>query len=106
MNHNKKAVKRGFLEKSKRKLDWFGDGFTFRLPDGKKTKKTWTGCFITVFTITAVVLYAGTQYLQLHNFIDPSIMVSQRDAFYTTDHEFSSDEGLQVAFALTAYDWE
>ena len=43
----------------------------------------------------------GTQMIQLYNYIDPSIMVSKRDAFYSTDHEFTTDEGLQLAFAIT-----
>ena len=46
----------------------------------------------------------GTQFIQLYNFIDPSIMVSKRDAFYTTDHEFTTEEGLQLAFTITAFD--
>ena len=31
-------------------------------------------------------------------------MVSTRDAFFDTDHELTSDEGLQIAFGLTAFD--
>ena len=31
-------------------------------------------------------------------------MVSTRDAYFDTDHEFNSDKGLQFAFGITAYD--
>ena len=96
--------RRGFLEKAKRKLDWHGDIFQFRLPDGKKSKKTWSGCIFTVTTITAVILYMVMQFLQLSTYQDPSIMVSTRDSFYSTDHEFTTDEGFQFAFGITAFD--
>ena len=44
------------------------------------------------------------QFLRLINFHEPTIMVSQRDSFYSTDKEFTSDEGLSLAFGITAYD--
>ena len=31
-------------------------------------------------------------------------MVSQRDNFFPTDFEFKTDDGLMLAFGLTAYD--
>jgi hypothetical protein len=31
-------------------------------------------------------------------------MVSARDSFFPTDFEFNTDDGLQMAFGLTAYD--
>ena len=31
-------------------------------------------------------------------------MVSMRDAYFDTDHELTTDEGLQIAFGITAYD--
>ena len=100
----KTTEKRGLFEKAKRKLDWHGDVFEFRLPDGKKSTKTWTGCIFTVITMTAVILYMVMQFMQLSTYQDPSIMVSTRDSFYSTDHEFTTDEGFQFAFGITAYD--
>ena len=44
------------------------------------------------------------QLMKLLEFDDPSIMVSNRDAYFDTDYEFSTETGLQVAFAITAYD--
>ena len=32
--------------------------------------------------------------MKLLEFGDPSIMVSTRDAYFDTDHEFNSDKGL------------
>ena len=52
----------------------------------------------------AISLYAMTQLLELSNYVDPSIMVSTRDAFFTTDYEFTSDDGLQIAYMITEYD--
>ena len=31
-------------------------------------------------------------------------MVSKRDNFFETDYEFKTDDGLQIAFGITAYD--
>ena len=31
-------------------------------------------------------------------------MVSQRDSFFDTDFEFDTNNGLMIAFGLTAYD--
>ena len=31
-------------------------------------------------------------------------MVSERDSYYSSDHEFTTDEGLMIAFGITAYD--
>ena len=42
--------------------------------------------------------------MRLINFQGPTIMVSKRDAFYDTDHQFTSDEGLMLAMGITAYD--
>ena len=44
------------------------------------------------------------QLMKLLEFDDPSIMVSNRDAYFDTDYEFNTETGLQIAFAITAYD--
>jgi len=31
-------------------------------------------------------------------------MVSVRDSFYDSDFEFTTDDGLMIAFGITAYD--
>ena len=33
-------------------------------------------------------------------------MISTRDSFFTTDEEFTTDSGLMIGFAITAYDDE
>lgn len=51
-----------------------------------------------------MVFYGTIQLIKLFNFGEPAIMESVRDSYFDTDHIFSSDEGLMVAFGLTAYD--
>ena len=52
----------------------------------------------------AIIFYACIQFIRLMDFGDTSIQVSTRDNFFETDFKFPSDDGLMVAFALTAYD--
>ena len=60
-------------------------------------------CFTIVVSI-AIVFYASVQFVRLVSFGDNTIMVSSRDSFFPTDFEFTTDDGLMIAFGLTAYD--
>ena len=42
--------------------------------------------------------------IRLLEFGEPTIMTSVRDSYFDTDYEFTSDEGLMFAFAITEYD--
>ena len=44
------------------------------------------------------------QLVKLNAFAEPQIMVSVRDSFLDTDFEFTTDDGLMLAFGITAYD--
>ena len=92
------------MKKKLRKLDWFEDEFVFRLPDGKKSKKSWEGFVITMLAISVVIIYAGMQFIRLMQFGEPSIMVHERVSYFDDDFEFSADKGFMIAYALTAYD--
>ena len=76
------------------KLDQYGHGFTFYLPGGKKSLKSYTGCVITLISLFIVVFYSTVQFLKLMEFGDPSIMVSTRDAYFDTDYEFTTEAGF------------
>lgn len=85
-------------------LDQFGQPFYFRLPDGRKDKRTLPGLCFTIFVSIAIVFYASVQFVKLVSFGDNTIMVSSRDTYFPTEFEFTSDDGLMIAFGLTAYD--
>ena len=93
-----------FMKKKLRKLDWFEDEFVLRLPDGKKSKKSWEGFFMTMIAISIVIFYACMQFFRLVQFEEPSIMVSERVSHFNDDFQFTSDSGFMAAYALTAYD--
>ena len=43
------------------------------------------------------------QLLRLLNYGDPAIMTSIKDSYFSTDHEFTTDEGLFIAFGISDY---
>ena len=75
-------------------VDRFGDQFQFRLPNGKRSTKSYAGCIVTVCALFLVIFYALIQFLRLIDFQEPQIMVSERDSHFDSDYEFSIDEGL------------
>lgn len=44
------------------------------------------------------------QLLKLLEFREPMIMASVRDSHFDADFQFTSEEGLMIAFGITAYD--
>ena len=77
-----------FIEKIKQ-LDGFGQSFQFLLPDGQKTKKSLAGLFLTVTMIFILIWYALMQIIRLTDFGEPSIMVSERDSYFTAEFELT-----------------
>ena len=66
-------------------LDAFGEPFMFLLPEGQKTKQSWSGLITTVICVTVVIFYGLMQLFKLLEFGEPTIMVSVRDSYYDTD---------------------
>ena len=42
--------------------------------------------------------------MRLIHFGDTSVQVSTQDNFFETDFEFTTEDGLMIAFGITAYD--
>ena len=87
-------------------LDQFGQPFFFRLPDGRRDKRTCPGFVFTVLVTAAICFYAAHQFARLLGFGDTTIMVSKIDSYFDTDFEFATEDGLAIGFMLTAYDDE
>ena len=85
-------------------MDQFGQPFFFRLPDGRRDKRTWQGLCFSVIVAIAICLYAMGQFLNLVTYGSNTIMVSSRDSFFDTEFEFKTDDGLMIAFGLATYD--
>ena len=62
-----------------------------------------------MFSIILLVILVFYGSLQMHNlywYAETNISTSVNDAYYDSDHVFSSDNGFEIAFAITAYDSE
>ena len=92
------------LSERAQQLDQFGTPFAFRLPDGRRDKRSWQGVCFSIVVAIAIFFYAAIQFEKLINYGSTTIMVSSRDAYFDTDFEFTTDDGLMIAFGLTAYD--
>ena len=57
-------------------LDQFGQPFYFRLPDGRRDKRTFQGLVFTVIISIAICSYSILQFLSLINYNGTTIMVS------------------------------
>ena len=75
------------------------------MPGGQAaSKKTFTGCFVSLLAFLILFFYSGLQYQRLVRFEEPQIMTSTRDSYFSTDYEFTTEDGLMIAFGLTSYD--
>ena len=77
-----------FVDKVKQ-LDSFGQSFQFLLPDGQKSKKSLAGLLLTVIMIFILIWYALMQIIRLTDYGEPSIMVSERDSYFTAEFELT-----------------
>ena len=84
------------------RLDLFSQDFTFRLPDGGRSKPSLPGCIMTFILLTSVAFYGLMQAVQLATYDETDIMVSSRDSFFSDQYVFSG--GMMFAFGLTAWD--
>ena len=55
-------------------LDKFGEGFTFKLPNGKETTRTWIGVGCTVLIYAVLVLYGTMKIFKVWQWGDSTII--------------------------------
>ena len=58
----------------------------------------------TVVISLAILFYASIQFIKLVEYGDNTIMVSSRDSYFGPEFEFTTENGLMMAFGITAYD--
>ena len=85
-------------------LDQFGQPFFFRLPDGRRDKRTWQGLCFSILVAMAIGFYASTQFINLVDYGSNTIMVSTKDSYFDMEYEFGTQDGFMIAFGLTTYD--
>ena len=85
-------------------FDYFGQPFFFRLPDGRKEKRTWQGLILTILVSVEILFYSSVQIAKLVSFGENTVMVSPRDNYFDSNFEFTTNDGLMLAFALTEFD--
>ena len=69
--------------------DFFATQFNFRLPKGKDNFYSKQGFCFTILLLFLLFWYGAMQSIKLFTFDDTDVMVSTRDAFFTTDEEYS-----------------
>ena len=84
-------------------IDLYSDNFNFVIK-GNQKKTTFTGAIFSILVAIFVIFYSHQKLLELVNYDDTHIIevVSQRVVLESD--VFTSSMGLQVAFAITAYD--
>ena len=84
--------------------DAFGEGFAFTLPNGKEKYTTWCGVLFTAIIYALIVLYGVMKLGKVTGYADTQIIESKEDSFFDSDYIWSSQDGMQFAFGITAYD--
>ena len=93
-------------------LDSFGEGFNFKLPDGKDNHQSMLGSVFSIILALIMILYGTLLMQRLVVFGETVVTMSIRTDFYTPDYVITptpddpEDEAfhLKFAFAITAYD--
>ena len=85
-----------------RKADIYAPAFGFWLPDNQRAYHSYGGLLMTVLLLVFLVFYGIMQAVKLFEYDETDVMISSRDAFFTSDFVYSKD--LMYAFGITAYD--
>ena len=85
-------------------IDNYSEEFKFRLQDGQRSYKSIKGVCFTIILLTSLLFYGTMQLIKLVSYGDVDVLFSSKDSHFNSSYEF--DGGLQVAFAVSAYDAE
>ena len=84
--------------------DLFGQHFNFKMPGGKDFYATGCGVMFSIILLVILVFYGSIQMHSLYWYDDTKVLTSVNDAYYADDYVFSSTDGFEIAFAITAFD--
>jgi len=62
------------------------------------------GFGVTLLVSIAIIGYSTLKFLSLVDFGETNIMVFTKESFFVTEDQFTTDDGLMIAFGITAYD--
>ena len=85
-------------------IDHFAEAIEFRLPGGPRRYRSCKGVCFTVFLLTAMLLYGTMQAIKLASHADADTRFNSKEYHFDSSYEFN--DGLQIAFAVSAYDSE
>ena len=85
-----------------RKADIYAPSFGFWLPGGQRGYHSYGGLLMTILLLAFLSFYGIMQAVKLFEYDETDVMMSSRDAFFTSDFVYS--KGLMYAFGITAYD--
>ena len=66
--------------------------------------RTWLGFGLSFFILSVLIVYASMKAIKVRSYGDTKIYESKRDSFFDEEFIWSSDDEMQFAFGLTAYD--
>ena len=84
--------------------DAFGETFSFTLPNGKEKYTTWCGLIFTATIYIVLIVYGQMKLGKVVGWGDSAVVESREDSYFNSSFVWSSDEGMQFAFGITAYD--
>ena len=85
-------------------LDKFGEIFSFKLPGNKWRQGTPLGCVFTFALVIVLFIHGYLKASRVFGFGDTKIIESHQESYLNDTFIISSDQGLNFAYGLTAYD--
>ena len=84
-------------------LDFFGKSFDFQFPGGRNKHKTIMGAIVSLVLILMLLFYLCLRTTILIFRSDTDYLAYESEIYFRTEF-FTSEDGFNVAFALTEYD--
>ena len=85
-------------------LDLYKKPFSLLSPNGKEAYGTFIGSLFSIVTLVIILSYASYKFLNLINYTDYQILVSDQENFYSDSDFFGQEDGFMFAAGITNYD--
>ena len=98
-----KTKTRNVLKEKAFELDSFGQGFNFKLPNGKDRLNSCLGFTLTMMIFVCLSFYGCLKFLNLVTYADSAVIMSNSAHSITSADALTAEDGLMFAFAFTSY---
>ena len=103
MNEEIHTKRKGFSQFMAEK-DRFGETFQFKLPGNHKKYGSTLGFGFTIALIIFILIQTYLKFQLVFGYGDSVTFESIKNSYYNSSYVLSSNDGLQFAFGITAYD--